>query len=161
LIPGIELTGMFSAGDWTWTRDARAVFTNDQGTEVEFARVYVKDLKVGNSAQTTGFVGAHVRRFRDVYFGFRFNYFGNLYEGFDPSERITGYRQVRKLPDYHMLDIYGGYYFPVNDFRGRVGFNVHNLLDDQFIRRSDELFGVQEAYGFPINYNINFTIYFN
>lgn len=161
LIPGIEMTGMFSAGDWNWTRDARAVFTNDQGTEVEFARVYVNGLKVGNSAQTTGFVGAHVRRIRDVYFGFRFNYFGNLYEGFDPAERITGYRQVRKLPDYRMLDIYGGYYFPVNDFRGRVGFNVHNLLNDQFIRRSDELFGVQEAYGFPINYNVNFTIYFN
>lgn len=161
LIPGVELTGMFSAGDWMWTKDARAVFTNDQGTEIEFARVYVKGLRVGNSAQTTSFLGAHVRRFRDVYFGFRFNYFANLYEGFDPAERITGYRQVRKLPDYHMLDIYGGYYFPVNSFRSRIGFNVHNLLNDEFIRRSDELFGVQEAYGFPINFNVNLTVYFN
>lgn len=161
LIPGVELTGMFSAGDWEWTRDARAVFTNDQGSEVEFARVYVKGLKVGNSAQTTGFIGAHVRRFRDLYFGFRFNYFANLYEGFDPAERITGYRQVRRLPDYHMLDIYGGYYFPVNDFRARVGFNLHNVLNGEFIRRSDELFGVQEAYGFPLNYNVNLTVYFN
>lgn len=160
-IPGLELNGMVSVGDWRWTSDARAVFTTDQGTQAEFARVYVKDLKVGNSAQTTAFLGAHYRRIKDTYFGFRANYFADLYEGFDPAERITGYRQVRKLPDYFMLDIYGGYYFPMEEFRGRLGFNVHNLLNDTFIRRSDELFGVQEAYGFPINYSINFTVYFN
>jgi iron complex outermembrane recepter protein len=136
------------------------VFTTDQGTEVEFARVFVDGLKVGNSSQTTAFIGAHVKRIRDVYFGFRFNYFGDLYERFDPAERITGYRPVRKLPDYHILDIYGGYYFPMGEMRARVGFNVHNLLNDNFIRRSDELFGVQEAYGFPINFNVNLTVYF-
>jgi iron complex outermembrane recepter protein len=160
LISGIELTGMVSVGDWRWTNDARAVFTTDQGTEVEFARVFVDGLKVGNSSQTTAFIGAHVKRIRDVYFGFRFNYFGDLYERFDPAERITGYRPVRKLPDYHILDIYGGYYFPMGEMRARVGFNVHNLLNDNFIRRSDELFGVQEAYGFPINFNVNLTVYF-
>ena len=160
-IPGLELNGMFSLGNWRWTSDARAVFTTDQGTEAEFARVYVKDLRVGNSAQTTAFLGAHYRRIKDTYFGFRCNYFADLYEGFDPAERITGYRPVRRLPDYFMVDIYGGYYFPMEDFRARLGFNVHNLLNDDFIRRSDELFGVQEAYGFPINYSINLTVYFN
>lgn len=158
---GVEVTASFSKGDWKWTSDARAAYRDTvSDTEVEYARVYTKGLRVGNSAQTTAYIGMHYKRIRDAYFGFRLNYFGDLYESFDPAERISGFRQVRKLPDYFILDIYGGYYFNIGDMRSRAGFNVHNLLDDRFIRRSDEAFGVQEAYGFPITFNVNLTLYF-
>jgi len=59
-----------------------------------------------------------------------------------------------------MVDLYGGYSFDVGPFRSRLGVNVHNLLNDRFIRRSDEAFGVQEAYGFPINFTASYTLYF-
>ncbi|HET9053090.1 MAG TPA: hypothetical protein VFM90_02885, partial [Cyclobacteriaceae bacterium] len=119
-----------------------------------------KGLKVGNSAQTTGYLGMHYKGMKDAYVGVRFNYFADLYEMFDPAERVQGYKPVRKLPDYHILDVYAGYYFSVGDMRARVAANVHNILNDRFIRRSDERFDVQEAYGFPINYNASFTLYF-
>jgi iron complex outermembrane receptor protein len=161
-IQGIELTASFSKGDWKWTSDARAAFVDTvNDVVVEYARVYTKGLRVGNSAQTTGFVGMHYKRMRDTYFGFRLNYFADLYESFDPALRISGYTQVRKLPDYFILDVYAGYFFNIGNLRSRAGANVHNLLNDRFIRRSDEAFGVQEAYGFPINFNVNFTVYFN
>lgn len=162
VIPGIEVTAMASVGDWRWTNNVNLISRDDQGTETITQSVNVKDLQVGNSAQTTGFIGVHYKMSRDAYFGFRYNYFDRLYESFDPAERTsTNIKPVRKLPAYGILDIYAGYYFNVGEFRARAGVNVHNLLNDTFIRRSDERFGVQEAYGFPINFNGNLTIYFN
>lgn len=156
-IQGIEITGAFTKGDWEWTSDGRTVYGNS-----EVDQVYVKGLKVGNTAQTTGYIGVHTKVIKDTYLGLRFNYFADLYESFDPAERIQeGFKQVRELPDYYMLDIYGGYYFNISEIRSRFGFNIHNVLNDTFIRRSDEAFGIQEIYGFPINFNLNFTVYFN
>lgn len=160
VLHGLELTGMFSKGHWEWSSDARATITNAQTGAVKETRIYTKGLKVGNSAQTTGYLGLHYKGMKDAYVGARFNYFGDLYEMFDPAERVQGYKPVRKLPNYHILDIYGGYYFKVGDLRARTAVNVHNILNDRFIRRSDERFDVQEAYGFPINYNVAFTLYF-
>lgn len=157
---GVEVTGAFTKGDWRWTSNA---ITRDtlNGEESEYG-VYTKGLKVGNTAQTTAFIGVHYKQIKDTYVGIRVNYFGDLYESFEPSERIQpGFKQVRKLPDYFIVDIYGGYYFDIRDVRSRLGFNIHNLLNDTFIRRSDEAFGVQEAYGFPINFSISATVYFN
>lgn len=160
-IQGIEFSAAISKGDWRWTSDARAVFNEDDGTEVTYARVYTKDLKVGNTAQTTVFMGVHYKQIKDTYIGLRANYYADLYESFEPAERIQpGFKQVRKLPDYFMVDLYGGYYFDVADLRTRAGFNIHNLLNDRFIRRSDEAFGVQEMYGFPINFTASLTVYF-
>jgi iron complex outermembrane recepter protein len=162
VLPGIEVSAMGSVGDWRWTNNVDLISTDDQGTEVVTQSVFVRDLKVGNSAQTTAFVGVHYKRLRDTYFGFRLNYFANLFESFDPAERTTEIiKPVRELPDYYVLDFYGGYYFSISDMRARAGFNVHNALNDEFIRRSDERFGVQEAYGFPLNYSGTLTLYFN
>jgi iron complex outermembrane recepter protein len=157
---GVEVTGAFTKGDWRWTSNA---VTRDSinGERSEYG-VYTKGLKVGNTAQTTAFIGVHYKQIKDTYIGFRVNYFGDLYESFEPAERIQpGFKQVRKLPDYFIVDLYGGYYFDIRDLRSRLGFNIHNLLNDTFIRRSDEAFGVQEAYGFPINFSISATVYFN
>lgn len=159
-IQGIEVTGAFTKGNWRWTSNA---ITRDtlNGETTEFG-VYTKGLKVGNTAQTTAFVGVHYKQIKDTYVGIRVNYFADLYESFEPADRIQpGFKQVRKLPDYFIVDVYGGYYFDIRDIRSRVGFNIHNLLNDTFIRRSDEAFGVQEAYGFPINFSISATVYFN
>jgi iron complex outermembrane receptor protein len=159
-VQGIEVTGAFTKGDWKWT--SNAITRDTVNGETQEYGVYTKGLKVGNTAQTTAFIGVHYKRIKDTYFGVRVNYFGDLYESFEPADRIQpGFKQVRKLPDYYIVDVYGGYYFDMGDLRSRLGFNIHNLLNDTFIRRSDEAFGVQEAYGFPINFSISATVYFN
>lgn len=161
VFPGLELRGMASKGDWEWSKNVSAAVTNSQGSVIGNVNIFTKGLKVGNSAQTTAFIGAHYKRLKDTYFGFRFNYFGDLYELYDPSTRTSEGGQVRKLPDYTVLDVYAGYYFEISGMRARASANVHNLLNKRFIRRSDEAFGVQELYGFPINYNASVTLYFN
>jgi hypothetical protein len=159
-IQGIEFTGSYSVGDWLWSNDGSFQYENNGGEIVE-QRLYTNGVRVGNSAQTVGFIGMHYKRIRNIYFGFRYNYFGDIYEQFDPAERNEGFIQARKLPNYHNLDIYAGHYFDVGEFRARIGVNVHNVLDDRYIRRSQEFNGYQqEMYGFPINYNGTFTLYF-
>lgn len=161
VLPGIELTGSYSIGDWKWDNDGFYQYTNDFTGETEQQYIYTEGVRVGNSAQTVGFIGVHYKRIRDTYFGFRFNYFGDLYEQFDPAERTEQFVQARKLPDYYNLDIYAGHYFNIADLRSRVGFNVHNVLNDTYMRRSLEFNGTsQEMYGFPINFNATFVVYF-
>jgi iron complex outermembrane recepter protein len=156
---GLQLRGMASVGDWKWTNNVNATLADDFGN-VSQIRVFSQGLPVGDAAQTTAFVGAHYSALRDLYFGARFNYFGRLYESYDPSAKTSEFASpVRRLPDYTILDVYAGYYFSIGDLRSRIGFNIHNLLDERFIRRSDERFG-GEDYGFGINYNTNITIFF-
>jgi iron complex outermembrane receptor protein len=161
VLPGLEVRGMASKGDWEWTENVNAAVTNTTGAVIGEVNIFAKGLKVGNSAQTTAFIGAHYKGLKDAYFGFRYNYYGDLYELYDPATRTSEGGQVRKLPDYSVLDVYAGYYFSLSGMRARAGANVHNLLNKQFIRRSDEAFGVQELYGFPINFNASLTLYFN
>ena len=156
----LELRGMTSIGDWTWTNNIDATVTDDTGAPAGNIKVFAKGLPVGNAAQTTAYLGAHYKGLRNAYLGFRFNYFGRLYEQYDPSSITSeAAAQVRQLPDYTVLDIYGGYYFNVGTLRARAGANVHNLLNQLYIRRADARFG-GEDYGFGINFNANLTVYF-
>jgi iron complex outermembrane recepter protein len=164
LLPGVEVTAMGNLGDWRWQNKLNLTSVDDQGEVKVTGIVDVDGLKVGNSAQTTAFIGMHYKRIKDVYMGFRVNYYGDLYEAFDPSLRIEkpGKEPVaaRELPEYFVVDIYGGYSFELNGMRARVSTNVHNLLNERFIRRSDEQFN-QQLYGYPLNFNANLTLYFN
>ena len=161
VFPGIELTASASKGNWKWTNNSRVSYRDSTEAIIDTDSVNTKGLYVGNSAQTTAFIGMHFKQIKNAYFGFRYNFFADLYESFDPAQRTGRFKQVRQLPDYYTLDIYGGYFFDIGNLRSRAAFNIHNLLNDRFIRRSDEAFGVQEAYGFPINFSVNLTVYFN
>ena len=161
VLPSLQLTAAGSFGDWEWSKNVNAFVTNSSGTPIGNVAVYTKGLKVGNTAQTTAYFGARYKGLDNLYFGFRFNYYGNLYEDYDPSTRSAeGKAQVRKLPDYSVVDIYAGYNFTMGGLRSRASGTVHNLLNQTYIRRSDEAFGVQELYGLPINFSASLSVQF-
>ncbi|MEN8249638.1 MAG: TonB-dependent receptor [Bacteroidota bacterium] len=157
----LEFRGMASLGEWKWTNNISATVTDDTGGAAGTINVYADGLPVGNAAQTTAYVGAHYKGLKNAYMGFRFNYFGRLYEQYDPSSITseTAAADVRQLPDYTLFDIYGGYYFNVGDLRARAGANVHNLFNQLYIRRADARYG-GEDYGFMRNFNANLVVYF-
>jgi iron complex outermembrane recepter protein len=166
VLPGIEITAMGSLGDWRWKNMATLVVMDALGgTEVK-GNVNVDEVKVGNSAQTSAFVGLNYRRIKDLYFGIRMNYFNDLYEAYDPSlrfvqgETVRPSVQARQLPEYFRLDVNAGYSFEINGMRARANANVHNLLNGKYIRRSDEQFN-QQFYEFPMYFNGTLTLYFN
>ncbi len=155
-----EIRGMASIGDWRWTNNIEATVTDDLGNDAGTIRVFAKGLPVGNAAQTTAYIGGHYKGFRNAYIGVRFNYFGRLFEQYDPAAITSeSAAHVRRLPNYNLTDIYGGYYFSVGELRSRAGVNVHNVFNQRFIRRSDARFA-GEDYGFAINFNASLTVYF-
>jgi hypothetical protein len=85
---------MASIGDWQWTENISAAVTNGQGAVIGNVNVFTKGLKVGNAPQTTAFIGGHYKGIKDLYVGFRFNYFGDLYELYDPATRTSKGGQV-------------------------------------------------------------------
>ncbi|QCK16044.1 TonB-dependent receptor [Mangrovivirga cuniculi] len=159
LFQGLEVTGMASVGDYQYLNDVNTVLTDEEGNSDE-VNMLIGGLPVGNSAQTTGYLGLHYKGIKDFYIGTRINYFGNLYEEYDPTVAIGNENvEVRQLDDYKIIDLYAGYYFNINGFRARVSGNIHNLLDELYIRRSDQRFN-GEDYGFGITYNAGLNIYF-
>lgn len=168
LTSDLELKGALSVGDWKWTSDADVILTDSDNQVIGDFRTQADGLPIGNAAQTAGFVGLHFRGIKDVYMGIRANYFGDLYEAYDPIEVNTSGNpdqnigtNIRKLPNYGIIDIYAGHYFKVGKMRAQIGGNVHNVLDQRYIRRVIPSAGDRiEQYGYGINYNGKFTLFF-
>ncbi|NMM50589.1 TonB-dependent receptor [Marinigracilibium pacificum] len=159
VINGLELTGMASFGDYKFKDDVVTTVTDEEGNSSE-VKMYTGGLPVGNSAQTTSFIGLHYKGIKNFYIGTRLNYFGKLYEEYDPTIAIGNESiEVRKLDNYKIIDLYAGYYFEINGLRARVSGNINNLLDERYIRRSNQRF-IGEDYGFGITYNAGLNIYF-
>lgn len=160
IIKGLELRGMVSLGDWFWSNNVNTTVVDEQGNNLGTALVYAEGLPVGNAAQTTAFIGAHYKALKDIYMGFRFNFFDRLYEEYDPSAyQAENQPAPRQLDAYTLLDVYAGYYFRVGEQRARISANVHNVLDQYYIRRSNQRFN-GDNYGFGINFNIGVALYF-
>lgn len=84
-VRNLELTGMLSLADWRWNSRATGYLYNDQGIPLtkdgvvttekskEHAKVDVdlKDVKVGNSAQTTFAFGANYQVLKGLRLGSR------------------------------------------------------------------------------------------
>lgn len=166
VINGLQIRGALSIGDWQWASNADVIVTDNDSQVIETFSLDADGTPVGNSAQTAGFIGLHYKGIRNFYIGTRINYFDRIYEAYDPieisndPERTIG-NSIRKLPSYNIVDIYAGYYFNVGEMRARLGGNVHNVRDQRFIRRVIPVAGNRvEQYGYGINYNANFTLYF-
>lgn len=161
LLSNLELTGMVSVGDWRWKNDVNAIVTNDQNQDVIPVNVFADNIKVGDAAQTTAFLGINYK-LKDFYIGARYNYFDNLYVQFDPSTRGENnkYQQAEKLPAYDLVDIYLGYNFKVADLKARVKANVHNVLGNRYLREGTESFGGQVTYGFGRTFNASISVNF-
>ena len=159
-VNNLEIRGMLSVGDWFWSNNVNATIVDntDPDTELGTINVFSKDLPVGNSAQTTASLNAHYK-LNDGYFGVRFNHFDRLYEDYTPETIASESARdlIDRLPDYQIVDIYGGYYFKLGENRARVNANIHNLLNQVYVRRQNR-FGSQV--GYLINYNLGFALYF-
>ncbi len=166
VIQGLELRGMVSIGDWNWSNNVNTTVVNDRGENLGTALVASEGLPVGNTAQTTAFLGAHYSGIKNLYMGFRLNFFDRVYEEYDPADyQISNEAEadflppVRELQAYYILDMYAGYYFNFGENRARISANVHNVTDELYIRRANQRFG-GENYGYGINYNIGLAVYF-
>lgn len=136
-VRNLDIRGMASVGDWRWQNDIEDVpiFDDDQN-ELGRVNLFIKDLKVGDAAQTTAALGVGYTFAKDFRVGFDLNFYDNLYADFDPTGRSNEEDrgvQPWKLPTYSLLDFNIGYNFTIAGLDARVYGNINNVLNTEYI----------------------------
>lgn len=157
-IANLEVTGMFSIGDWHWNGDGKGYAYNSVGQPVgadgkplsdvgtgEHAQsfVKVKDVRVGNSAQTTFAVGGSYQPVKGLHVGLDYSHFARNYAKFSfPSMNLNAENVIEspwRMPAYGVLDANISYRFPVGKLFGvMISGNMNNVLDKEYIADAED-----------------------
>ncbi len=139
-IEKLQVTGFVSVGDWRWLNDVEDVGVFDENqNEIGTYDVYLKDVHVGDAAQTTAAIGIDYELLKGLKLGVDYNYYDNIYADFNVTSRTSAPAADESNPDawqlpyYSLLDMNLRYNFDVSDFKATLYCNVNNLLDTEYI----------------------------
>ena len=163
----ITLNYMFHAGDWKWTNDVSATVINENDLSTKQFNLYLKNIKVGDSPQTTGSLGFQYNFTKDLYLGINSIYYANMYANFNPETRTkeTDRNQSWKMPDFMLFDLHAGYYFNVDKLPASIKFHVFNLLDKAYFMEAQDGLNHDRAtstmfYGYGRVFNVSLNLSF-
>lgn len=185
-IQDMEITGMFSIGDWHWNGDGKGYAYNSSGQPVDkdgnvvdkiggetHAQniVKLKDVRVGNSAQTTFALGGRYQFLKGFHVGVDYSHFARNYAKFTPSLAYDlgaekSFESPWRMPAYGVLDANINYRFPISKtFGAMISGNVNNLLDKEYIADAEDGAKHDEEsakvfYGFGRTFSVNLKITF-
>jgi len=137
-IKEITLNGMLSYGDWHYTNDAgpSTVYNSQQQAVKTVNKVYLKDIKVGDAAQTTAALGADIDVLPDLTIGGNYFYYGNYYSDFNFANAGQPNMHPYKLPNYSIWNLNGVFRFKIAGLNAVLIGNVNNLLNTKYIADS-------------------------
>jgi outer membrane receptor protein involved in Fe transport len=130
----LKITGMVSLGDWRWDSNVENVkIFNEDNVEVDEVDLFIKDLHVGDAAQTTLALGTSYKLTPKTTFTVDYNYFADLYSDFDPSDRGTIAPDAWKVPAFSLFDTAIKHKFKFGNFDTSIIARVNNVFDTQYI----------------------------
>lgn len=184
----LDVTGMFSWGDWRWNGTASGYMFNAQGqimansggtvvtdmTNVEQYKYNIKmdNVSVGGSAQTTAALGINVRPMKGLRISADWNFFARNYADYDiaigDATQDTPYvvSDPWQIPSYSTFDLSAGYTFDFGKVRATLSGNVNNLFDQEYIADArdgsthDWDSATRVLYGFGRTYSIRLKFNF-
>lgn len=136
----LTLNGMASLGNWRYSDDFGATVYDDNQNSLGERFLYVKDVKVGDAAQTTFSLGGEYEVVRNLTISASFYHAEDLYADFNigrDGSILTPGNEAWRLPSYDLLDAGMGYKFKLGDVNVAWRLNVNNVLDEQYISESD------------------------
>ncbi|WP_159018953.1 TonB-dependent receptor [Algibacter sp. L3A6] len=140
----LNVTGMMSLGDWRWDNNVTDVQILDEDQNlIETVDLFIEDLHVGDAAQTTLALGLNYKLTPDTRVVLDYNYFGNLYADFDPSERGEPGDDAWKLPDYGLFDAVVSHGFKFGPFDATLTGRINNVFDTEYV--TDALDGTADT----------------
>ena len=125
-----SLTGMASIGDWIWENDIEDLGIFEGNTQVGTVDAFIKDLHVGDAAQTTVALGLNYKLMPDLKFSLDWNYYDKLYADYDPidrSDESARGAEAWEVPAFGTVDLNVSYDFKLSDFNASLYGNVYNL----------------------------------
>ena len=134
-IKAIILHGMFSYGDWYYTKNAGpATVYNDQHQALNTVKeVLIKGIKVGDAAQTTAAFGLDIKVLPDLKLGTNYYFYGNYYSSFNFANITSPGVQPYKVPNYSLWDLNATFKFKIAGLDASLNGNVNNLLNTKYI----------------------------
>ena len=162
----LTITGMASIADWSWTDNVLDVpVFNDAQENIATIDLYIKDLKVGDAAQTTAALGLNYKFWDKTSFNLDYNFYGNLYSDYDPNDRTDATKegvQPWKVPNYSLLDASLRHGFQIGGLDTTITGRMNNVFNTAYI--SDALDGTAQSalvwYGFGRTFSLSAKINF-
>lgn len=186
----LELTGMFSIGNWRWASNPTGYFYNSQGQPLKdlngtiasgilsedhaYAQLMLDNVKVGGSAQTTAAAGVAVRVAKGLRVGADFTYQGRNYADWSiNTNTLSANKEIKfyspwKIPAAGIVDMNASYSFKFGKVNATLYGNVNNLLNQEYIsdatvdatRESNWKNAYGVFYGFGRTYNVRLKLNF-
>lgn len=152
----LELTGMFSWGDWNWASDAKGYYFSELGQPVDkngavtelmgpdhaWATINMDGVRVGGSAQTTAALGANVNVNKDIRIGLDWTYYGRNYSYYAVDGTLLKTNKSNtlddpwKIPAASQLDLNASWKFQIGGLKATLSGNVNNLLNYLYISKA-------------------------
>ena len=184
----LDVTGMFSWGDWRWGGVASGYLFDSQGqmlkntrgdvvTDMANAEQYqyqidMDNVSVGGSAQTTAALGLGVRPVKGLRLGVDWNFFSRNFADYDINANVATQNEPYvigspwKIPSYSTFDLSAGYTFDFGKIRATLSGNVNNVLDQEYIADArdgsthDWESATRVLYGFGRTYSVRLKFNF-
>ena len=184
----LDITGMFSWGDWRWDGVASGYLFDSQGqmlqntrgdvvTDMANAEQYqykidMDNVSVGGSAQTTAALGLGVRPMKGLRLGVDWNFFSRNFADYDINANVATQNEPYvigspwKIPSYSTFDLSAGYTFDFGKIRATLSGNVNNVLDQEYIADArdgsthDWESATRVLYGFGRTYSVRLKFNF-
>jgi outer membrane cobalamin receptor len=162
----LTITGMASLGDWRWKNNVENVEIRDEtNAVVRVVDLFIKDLHVGDAAQTTLALGTVYKLTPETRFILDYNYFDNLYAQFDPSDRGTVGPDAWKVPAYGIFDTALSHRFKLGNFDANLTGRINNVFDTEYIADAQDgsdydALTSRVYYGFGRTFNVGLKLNF-
>ncbi|VBB43727.1 conserved hypothetical protein [uncultured Paludibacter sp.] len=192
-IENLELRGMASIGDWRWKSKASGYLFDKDGQPVNAAlstldkngnviemhsaehaymELDLRNVKVGNSAQTTFALGTKYKFLKSFSAGLDYTHYARNYANFSIAANTgtTVYVTPWMIPQAGVFDFNANYKFKIGGFDAILFGNINNLLNQEYIadaqdltptsNTTDEWKNVSVMYGFGRTYVITLKLNF-
>jgi len=132
----LSIDAMGSMGDYKWDKNVIADIYDDEQNYVGTVSVFAKDVRRGNTALTTAYLGASYWVLPDFKVGADMYYAADIFAEFDVENRTTPASEgvdSWKMPNYTLVNANFRYDFTLGGFDATLTGNVDNLLDTEYI----------------------------
>ncbi|MFI2741428.1 TonB-dependent receptor [Zhouia sp. PK063] len=160
-----KLKGMASLGDYQWKSNVSADVYDDITDNTTTIDLYAKNLKVGNSAQTTFSVGGSYDYAPKSTIFIDYNYAGDMYADFYVTSRSKADAgQAWKAPNYALVDLGIKHSFKIGTFDAALFGRINNALNTEYISDANDVDGTAQSalvyYGLGRRYSVGLNVKF-
>lgn len=161
----LRFTGMLSIGDWQWKSNVATDVLDEEGTVVQSVEVFAKDLKVGNSAQTTFALGANYKLADNSRIYVDYNFAGDMYADYDVTNRgSSDLPDTWKVPSYGLFDLGVFHGFDLGPFDASLNGKINNVFNTEYVSDANDIDGTASTalvyYGFGRTYSVSLKVNF-